>query len=446
MRWLAGLFALGLTMALFTVVTAAAPLEARASLALGFLLLAATLGGDIARRYALPRITGFIVAGVVAGPAGLALVRADEVDALRFLSDGAAALIALAAGATVRLRLLRLHGRALVSAGTGAIAFPLLAVALFVLAASWWFPLTVNQPWGDRVTIALVLGALAAASSPLVTAAVMDEMGAQGPFARLLLALTILKDVAVIVVAAVILWIGRLISSAGALDPHALWRAPLLLLGSVALGVAAGWAASRFLRAYPRGTVFVLAGFAFVAAAAGRLLGLDVLVVALVTGGFVANVTQLEEAVLPVLRPALLPAYAVWFVVAGAGLQLASLSTLWPWVLLIAALRALGLRYGLLWAGRDVAVPPRLAQDGWLGLVSQAGVALGLATVVRRAFPEWGVSLEAFVLAMIGVHEVLGPVLLRRALQRAADQEGEVRSDAEAVPAGGADLGRVGVR
>jgi hypothetical protein len=64
-----------------------------------------------------------------------------------------------------------------------------------------------------------------------------------------------------------------------------------------------------------------------------------------------------------------------------------------------------------------------MAQDGWLGLFSQAGVALGLASVVRRAFPEWGVSLEAFVLAMIGVHEVLGPVFLKRALQRGGVQE-----------------------
>src|SRR5256714_655235 len=68
MRGVASLFALGLMMALFHRVTAGAALEARATLALGFLLLAAFVGGDLARRARLPRITGYLLVGFVAGP------------------------------------------------------------------------------------------------------------------------------------------------------------------------------------------------------------------------------------------------------------------------------------------------------------------------------------------------------------------------------------------
>jgi Kef-type K+ transport system membrane component KefB len=431
MRWLAGLIALGLTMALFHVVTAAGPLEARATLALGFLLLAAVLAGDVAKRVGLPRITGFLLAGVAAGPPGLALVRADEVGALRFLLDAAVALIAFAAGSEVKVQLLQRHTRALVRAGAGALLFPLLAVAVFVLLASPWFPLTVNQPWGDRLTIALALGALAAASSPSVTMALMDELNAHGPYPRLLLTLTIAKDVAVIVSMTLILALGRVLGSSGALDPGALWRMPLVLLGSIALGTALGWLAGAYLRAFTRDTSLFLVGFAVLAAEVSLLLGLEVLLVALAAGCFVTNVTRVEaDRLAGALRRGSQPVYAVFFALAGAGLHLEALAAVWPWVLVVAGLRALGLRYGLLWAGRDVSVPPQLAQSGWLGLVSQAGVALGLATVVRRAFPEWGVSLEAFVLAMIGVHEVIGPVLFRRALLRAGEEEvrnGEAR-------------------
>jgi hypothetical protein len=73
-----------------------------------------------------------------------------------------------------------------------------------------------------------------------------------------------------------------------------------------------------------------------------------------------------------------------------------------------------------------VAVSPALARDGWVGLVPLGGVALGLAALSRRAFPEWGVSLEAYVLAMIGVHETIGPVLVWLGLRRPVD--GEVRN------------------
>jgi hypothetical protein len=60
--------------------------------------------------------------------------------------------------------------------------------------------------------------------------------------------------------------------------------------------------------------------------------------------------------------------------------------------------------------------------------VSQAGLALALAGVARRASPEWGVSLEALVLAMIGVHLVMGPILFRWGLARMGDGREEVGS------------------
>jgi hypothetical protein len=58
-----------------------------------------------------------------------------------------------------------------------------------------------------------------------------------------------------------------------------------------------------------------------------------------------------------------------------------------------------------------------MVNHGWLGLVSQAGIAIGLAAAARRAFPEWGVSLEALVVVMIGVHEIAGPICFSRALR-----------------------------
>src|SRR5256886_15296230 len=68
MRWVASLFAPGLMMALFHRVTAGAPLEARATLALGYLLLVAYVGGEIAPRGRLPRLTGCPLRGFSGGP------------------------------------------------------------------------------------------------------------------------------------------------------------------------------------------------------------------------------------------------------------------------------------------------------------------------------------------------------------------------------------------
>src|SRR6185503_9366885 len=106
MWWGALVFTLGL-MALFQQLTRTGPLEARATLALGFLLLAAHLGGELAKRLRLPRITGLLVTGFVTGPAWLGLVHGDEIQALGFIADAAMALIAFTVGSQLKLDALK---------------------------------------------------------------------------------------------------------------------------------------------------------------------------------------------------------------------------------------------------------------------------------------------------------------------------------------------------
>src|SRR5216117_4031823 len=218
MRWVASLFALGLIMALFHRVTAGAPLEARATLALGFLLLVAYVGGEIARRVRLPRLTGYLLVGLAVGPAWLGLVQREEVDALRFIEEAAVALIGLAAGSELTLDALRGGRVALARLASGAIVFPLLAVSLVVLSVSPWFPLTRHQPLGDALVVALVLGTLAAASSPAVTMAMMSELDARGAVAHALLSITVVQDVAVAILFTLVLANGGLLTSAGTLN------------------------------------------------------------------------------------------------------------------------------------------------------------------------------------------------------------------------------------
>ena len=432
MRWVASLFALGLMMALFRRVTAGGPPEARATLALGFLLLAAYLGGEIARRVRLPRLTGYLLVGFAVGPAWLGLVQRDEVEALRFIEDAAVALIALAAGSMLTLDALRPARVALARLAGGAIGFPLLAVTLVVLSVSPWFPLTRHEPLGDALVVALVLGTLAAASSPTVTMAMSSELDAHGPVARALLGMTVIQDVAVATLFTLVLALGKPLTSAGALNVAVAGTALLQLVGSVAAGTLLGYALGQYLGLVRRHSGVFLVATAFAAAQVARLTHLETLVIALAAGFYLENFSPAEgERLRRELKRGSLPVYVAFFALTGAGLRVGVLADLWPWILLLVGLRVVSLRYGLLWAGRHPSVTPVLARHGWLGLISQAGMALALAEHARRAFPEWGVSLEALIVAMIGVHELAGPICFRTALVRAGEVTEENR-DAEA--------------
>jgi len=420
--WIASLFALSLMMALFHRVAAGGPLEARATLALGFLLLAAYVGGELATRVRLPRLTGYLTVGFAVGPAWLGLVRREEVEALGFIADAATALIALAVGSELSLESLRRSRVALARLATGAIVFPFLAVTLVMLSVGTSFPLTRHQPLGDGAVVALVLGTLAVASSPVVTMAMMSELDARGPVARALLSITVVQDIAAVILFALVLANGRMLTSAGALNMAVAGTAMVRLVGSAAAGTVLGFALGRYLKLVQQHTALFLVAGAFVAAEVARLTHLEALMIALAAGFYLENFAPVEsERLRRELKRGSVPLYVAFFAWTGAGLRIGVLADLWPWILLLVGLRVVGLRYGMLWAGRHPSVTPALAREGWLGLISQGGMALGLAQLARRAFPEWGVSLETLIVAMIGVHELAGPICFRTALVRAGD-------------------------
>lgn len=137
------------------------------------------------------------------------------------------------------------------------------------------------------------------------------------------------------------------------------------------------------------------------------------------------------------------PVFVVFFALAGASMALADLATLWPLVIPIVLVRLLAIWFGT-WLGARwgrAATPER--RYVWLGLVSQAGVAIGLATIVAQAYPERGAQIRTLFLAVMAVNQILGPILFRLGLDRSgeiaeASEETEARVYVEepAVPNG----------
>jgi hypothetical protein len=87
----------------------------------------------------------------------------------------------------------------------------------------------------------------------------------------------------------------------------------------------------------------------------------------------------------------------------------------------ISALRIFSIRTATAVGGRVSGLRRDHRSLVWMGLVSQAGVTLGLAVIVANQYPGWGNALQTLVVSMIAIHEVIGPVLLRAALVRAGE-------------------------
>ena len=113
------------------------------------------------------------------------------------------------------------------------------------LSVTPWLPITMHQPFGDGLAVALVLGTLAAASSPAITMGMLGELDARGPVARALLAVTVAQDVAVMLLFALVLAAAKPLASGGALNVAAGGTALVGLVGSGAVGGALGGAVER---------------------------------------------------------------------------------------------------------------------------------------------------------------------------------------------------------
>lgn len=403
------------------------------ALALGFLLLAAYVGGQIAKAANLSRVTGYIVVGLLVGPGALGLVGEADVGELQLLNDVAIALIALTAGGELSLSRLKGMGRSLASITLVGTATLFLLVAGSVLALSAWLPFTAGRSFTLVLTVAVVFGSIAIASSPSVAIAVITDSKAKGPVSTTVMGVTVMKDVLVIVSFATALSVAYSV-----LEPEAAGEASLGLSlareigGSMLAGALLGVGIAAYLRWVGTHMVLFTVGVAWLAAEVAAVLHLEVLLLGLTAGFTLENVLPVRgHEFVESLEQASLPIYALFFSLAGAGVHLEALGGLWHWALLLIAVRAFGL-----WLGTDLGArlgrsSEAVRQWAWMGFISQAGVTLGMVTILERSFPTWGAELKTLFVAMVAVHELVGPVALDWMLRRTGEAgEGEETEEA----------------
>ena len=118
---------------------------------MGFVLLAASLAGGLASTAGLPRLTGFLLVGIVAGPSVLGLLPAPAVAELRLIDEFALALIALLAGGELKVAAMRAQARPILLTTLAVTVVVWVGMAGVVLAARPLIPFLAELPWSATV-------------------------------------------------------------------------------------------------------------------------------------------------------------------------------------------------------------------------------------------------------------------------------------------------------
>jgi Kef-type K+ transport system membrane component KefB len=392
--------------------------------AIGFLLLAGTLTSELIEPLGLPHLTGYLIAGIASGPHVLRLVDEHTVKSLSPVNTLALSLIALAGGAELDLATVRREAKRLAWATLVQCLLVLVLMSALFFVARPIIPFTRSLTTGALVGVALLWGALAVTRSPSATLGILSQTHAHGPLATFTLAFVMASDVVVVVLLATAMGIARpLIDPAASFSLDAFVTLGHSLFGSVALGTTLGLVIAAYLRLVNRQMLVVLLVLGFGVSTVLDYLQFDALLTFMVAGFIVRNMSSQGHKFLSYIEQTGSVVYVVFFATAGADLDVPLLKGLWPVALVLAGARTLVTWSGSLIAGRLSKDPPTLRRWSWSGLVSQAGLALGLSTIVAREFPGIGTPFRALAVATVAVNELVGPVLFKLALDKAGETE-----------------------
>ncbi len=414
---------LGLMTLLQTLQVASdAPFSALSLATFGFVLLAAYTLGQASASAGLPKITGYIVTGLVFGPQVLDVFSTNVTEDLRLVNDLAIGLIAFGAGAEMHFGNLKKIARSLALIVLIKGALILVTVTAAVWALSPFLPFLEGQSTPLVLAVGMILGVLAIGTSPAATIAVISETGAKGRLADTTLGVAVAKDIVMVVLLAVAIALTTTFSPGG----HGFEAEILVELGkelglSLFAGVVLGAVVIAYMRYVGAELWLFLVGVVFAMTAIASQFHLEALLTFIVAGFVVQNASQLGHDFVHLVEKVALPVFVVFFCAAGAGIDLGALRSLG-----LVALALVIVRLGAIWVGTGLATrlanePPEVRKNAWLAFVAQAGVVIGLSIIVEEQLPGLGTEIRTLVMGTVAIHLLLGPILFKVALSRAGE-------------------------
>ncbi len=389
----------------------ALPIELSHAALFGALVIVGLAAGEALRRYAaLPRITGYVLAGAAVGPQGLGLVSDNMLFDLRLLIDLAIGLIVFELGFRLDLKWLRMNRWLLAAA---------IAEALF----SFWAIFAALTLFGFRPVLAAMAAAIGTATSPAIVMLVVHDLRAQGQVTERLLLFTAVNSVFAFVLLTLLLPFLHFEHQAS--WQHAVFHPLYLLWGSL----LAGWAAcmlmlrlASWLGKSEERQFVLMVGMVVVMVGVAHALKLSVSLT-LITLGVAARNLDRGYAVVPVhFGHGSQLFFVILFVLVGASLEFSAftVAAAGP-VAAFILLRFAGKGLALLAFGPLSGMGPAGAGLLALALIPLSGSAVVMVRDTITLYPAFGKELAAVVLSAVVILELIGPIATQFALRRARE-------------------------
>ena len=395
----------------------------------GIILICGFLAGKIANFFKLPKITGYITAGVVLAPSFSGILPGNFINASGSISNFALCIITYAIGGSLCFKRIRKLGKTILwmTVLEAETAFIMVFAGLFLLLPVISAHTGMGLAKESILPLALLIGALASPTDPTAALAIKEEYKAEGEVTTTILGIAALDDATGIINFSIATSIALVVLGGKAAGIGGTILQPLVsILFSVLIGIfCAVCLLAAASKVKEKGTIIVLIfGALFVCFGFAQLLHLNELLSTMVLGCCVVNLTKDREKFFVSIRDYFEEIiFIIFFVLAGAHLKPAVLlNSMWI-VLAFVVLRTSGKVLGA-YAGSKISnAPLNVKKYTALGLIPQGGIVVGLALLVRHepAFSGISILLLNIILGTTVFHEFIGPLLTEIALKKAKE-------------------------
>ncbi|WP_196892996.1 cation:proton antiporter domain-containing protein [Aureivirga marina] len=399
---------------------------------IGFLIIAISANqiSKYFQKIKFPIITGLIISGIIAGSSMLNFITTTTVNRLNFLNEIALAIIAFSAGSELYLDDLRSRINSIkwMTIGQLVITFVLSSIAIYMLTE--YIPFMQDMNTLSKIAVAILFGTIFVARSPSSAVAVINEMRANGPFTKTVMGVTVVKDVLVIILFAICFSIAKAFINGDEIGFLFMVILLLELLVSFAFGIVLGKILqipfSLKINNKVKAVIITILGYGvyvfshFIKDTTEQYFEhgfvLEPLLVCIIGSFVLTNYSkhriefaEIIEEISPII-------YIVFFTLTGASLEIKTLLNVFGIAVVLFLVR-LGTMFIAGIFGVYLAKDPKEYRFiAWMPYLTQAGVALGLATIISHEFPTWGHEFETIIIAIIVINQLLGPPLFKWSL------------------------------
>jgi len=388
-------------------------------LLIGIIIVLGFIGARLSDVIRIPWVVGYIIVGVILGYSGFNLINPPTVAKLEIVNTFALALIGFTIGGALEIRELRELGKSItiITIFEALAAFLLVSISLALIT--------------KNLALALIFGALASATAPAATVDVLWQYRSRGPLTTTLFGVVGLDDAAALIIYAFASSLAKVFVGSQEFSFVTALGKPLAEIGgSLLFGALAGLVLNYVLKKIKDEgqMLIIILGTIILCSGVANLFNLSLILTNMAVGFTLINLSRDNKNALEKIASVNPPIFLMFFILVGARLRIDLLPKLGLIGITYLVMRVVGKTSGSYWGALISKAPDTVRKYLGLGLLSQAGVAIGLAIDASHTFRHYGtagahIGILAInvIAATTFVYQILGPTCTKIAIIKAGE-------------------------